>query len=174
VIEEKYALIISVLKKGHRFQEKLTEEEIDFLSESLQNTTDPGQLEKLFCIIDNTQTRSLKFSPAILKVLNSDHPSNILVFALESSRKHVLEANFIKGNRLDLEALDTFKSLLTHADPEVVEWTLRVIDEMGGQGIYFKSFFDTIKPKLAMFNNHKKNIKMIIKMLEKRWEGPRK
>jgi hypothetical protein len=173
VIEEKYAQIITVLKKGHRYQKKLTENEIDSLNQALKNTNEPKQLEKIFCIIDNTQTRSLKFSKPILDILNSDHSSNILVFALEASRKHVLEANFTKGNRLDLNTLDTFKGLLSHTDPEVVEWTLRVIDEMGGQGIYFKSIFDTIKPKLALFNNHKKNIKMIITMLEKRWEGPR-
>ncbi len=170
MIDQKYSQIIDSLKKGHRFLDKLGDDEILILKENLESTKDAELLKKIFCIIDNTQTRTTEFSKGIIKILNEVHPTDIYIYALEASRKHVLEANFIKGHRLDLDSLNTFKSLLTHESPEVVEWTLRVIDEMGGQGIYFKSTFEQIKPKITLFNKHKRHVKMIINMLEKRWE----
>jgi len=80
------------------------------------------------------------------------------------------EARFQKGLRLEFEFLETLKPLLRHRDPEVVEWTLRLIEGCGPQGIYFLREFDTIKPPpWKWFNSHQRAVREIIALLERRW-----
>lgn len=173
-IKSTYQKIISEIAKGHRGLVRLSEDDIEQLNVSLENGND---LEEVLCILEHSSQPNQKFEKNILKLLNSPVKDNILIFALNCARRHIVEARFTKGQRLDFDFLESLKKLLFHKNPEVVEWTLRLIEGSGNQGIYFLRDFDKIKPPpWKWFNAHQRAVREIITLLERRWsplEKPR-
>jgi hypothetical protein len=102
--------------------------------------------------------------------MDSAIPDALIVFAMNCARKHIIDARFQRGQRLDYEFLELLKKLLFHSNPEVVEWTLRLIESCGNQGVYFLKEFDKIKPPpWKWFNAHQRAVREIITLLERRW-----
>ncbi len=170
-IEETYQKILKEIGLGHRGLIRLSANEIEELNSSLEtNFNTYNQLEKVLCIIEHSTPLSLKFEPNLLRVLNSPIPDSLVVFALNCARKHIIEARFTRGQRLEFPFLDTLNKYLRHKNPEVVEWTLRTIEACGNQGIYFLKEFDKIKPPpWKWFNSHQRAVREIITLLERRW-----
>lgn len=170
-IEDRYQQIIEKLKLGHRFLEPLANENLQFLeSEMLKSleTEDWSSLEKILCVLDHTVTNSPALKNSIIKVLDCNNDESI-IYGLNVAKKHVIEGNFKLGKRLEFDFMETLIKLLKHSNPEVVEWTVRTMEECGSQGIFFKKDLVALKPKGIIFNKHKKATKQIIEMLEKRW-----
>ena len=90
--------------------------------------------------------------------------------ALGVARKHIIEARHKDGYRMEMDFLEVLKETLDHEDYEVKEWSLRLIEGLGSQSLFFKEQVLSIKPKLTLFNEHKKMVKEIIELLEKRWK----
>lgn len=170
-IDETYSKILSEIELGHRGFVKLSSDDMDELNSLLDSSlTDHTTLEKVLCIVEHTASLNTKFEKNILKILNSPLPDLLIIFGLNCARKHIVEARFQKGQRLDFEFLETLKKLLYHKSPEVVEWTLRLIEGSGNQGIYFLKEFDKIKPApWKWFNAHNRAVREIIALLERRW-----
>lgn len=172
-IEELYQKIIKEIEQGHRGLTKYSNEELDELERLLKSNLMErkfGELEKVLCLVEHSTHFHNKFEPAILEILNSDVPNALIIFALNCARKHIVEARFAKGNRLEYPFLETLKKLLFSKNPEVVEWTLRLIEGTGNQGIYFLREFDKIKPApWKWFNAHQRAVREIITLLERRW-----
>lgn len=168
-LDEKYHYILSEINKGHRGLVRLSDEELEKLNELLLASTFE-ELGKVLCIVEHSSTPHLKFEANLLQVLNSSAPESVLIFALNCSRKHIVEARFQRGQRLDYHFLEALKKLLYHKNPEVIEWTLRLIEGCGNQGIYFLREFDKIKPPpWKWFNAHQRAVREIIALLEARW-----
>jgi hypothetical protein len=172
-IDQSYQKIIQGLELGARSLTRFNRDELnelrDRLKVELEKKNSP-ELEKLLCLIDHSSVDDPQFEPLIIEALNQDLPPRLLVFALNCSRKHVIQARFKKGHRLEFDFLETLKKLLFSPSPEVVEWTLRTIEECGNQGIYFLKEFDKIKPPFwKWFNAHQRAVLEIITMLERRW-----
>lgn len=166
-IESTYQKILDEIQKGHRGLVRLSHEDFEKLNDLLGSLT---ELEKVLCIIEHSSSPYQKFENNILKVLNSAIPDHLVIFALNCARKHIVEARFARGHRLEFEFLETLKKLLFHKNPEVVEWTLRLIEGCGNQGIYFLREFDKIKPPpWKWFNEHQRAVREIITLLERRW-----
>jgi hypothetical protein len=162
-----YKKIIHEIGKGHRGLVRLSEEEITFLSEELLKER---LTEEILCIMEHASLPSLKFEKNLLAFLNSSARDHLIVFALNCTRRHIIEARMVKGQRLEYHFLETLKKLLFHKNPEVVEWTLRLIEGCGNQGIYFLQEFDKIKPPpWKWFNSHHRAVREIITLLERRW-----
>lgn len=173
-VEEYYSNILKEIELGHRGFVRLTSDELSELNDLLE-TSDTKTLEKVLCIVEHSITLNLKFESNLLKVLNSDIPDNLIIFALNAARRHIVEAKFQRGHRLDFDFLETLKKLLHHNNPEVVEWTLRLIEGCGNQGIYFSKEFDKIKPPpWKWFNAHQRAVREIITLLERRWSPDEK
>lgn len=170
-LTETYQTILNEIKQGHRGLVRLSQDDLEFLNQELPlSLSDPARLEELLCVIEHSTSLYNKFEKNILLVLNSDAPDFLKVFALNCARKHIVEARFQKGQRLEFEFLETLKKLLFHRNPEVVEWTLRLIEGCGNQGIYFLREFDKIKPPpWKWFNSHQRAVREIITLLERRW-----
>lgn len=177
-IEESYRNIVDEISKGHRALVRFSRDELEFLKESLERVDDPVFLEKILCLIDHSAVSYSPFDKALINLLNSDLPDHLMVFVLNCARKHIVEARGKKGERLSFDFLEALKKRLHSRSPEVVEWALRTIEECGGQGVYFLSEFDKIKPPpWKWFNEHQRAIREIIAMLERRWrllENPEK
>lgn len=169
-IDERYQLIMKGIEQGHRGLTRFSPPEIEELEAALRVAKKPEDLEKVLCLIDHSSMPHQGFEKDIVSILNSEIPDRLVVFALNASRKHILQARFNKGNRLEYEFLETLKHLLHHKNPEVVEWTLRTIEECGNQGVYFLQEFDKIRPApWKWFNAHQRAVRELITLLERRW-----
>ena len=172
-IEELYQKTIQSLEKGERALNRFTKDELGELVVLLEQelrSENTEQLEKILCLVDHTATDDGRFEPVIIQALGSDLPPRLIVFALNCARKHILQAYFKRGNRLQFDFLSTLQKLLHSKSPEVVEWTLRTIEECGNQGVFFLKDLDKIKPApWKWFNPHQRAVREIITLLERRW-----
>ena len=172
-IESHYQKILNHLGQGSRALIRFKPNEVEEISIQFQkelNQNDPTGIEKVLCLMDHSACDFSAWEPLILRALNSPLPSRLIIFALNCARKHILQARFKRGHRLDFEFLETLRKLLFSTDPEVVEWTLRTIEECGNQGVFFLKEFDKIKPPpWKWFNAHHRAVREIITMLERRW-----
>lgn len=172
-VQDIYQKIITEINQGHRGHVRFTSDELEELRDLLgKNFKEQNfeKLEKLLCLTEHSATLYQKFEPILLEILNGKIPDHITIFALNAARKHIIEARFQKGHRLEYNFLETLKVLLTSKNPEVVEWTLRLIEGTGNQGVYFLKEFDKIKPPpWKWFNSHQRAVREIITLLERRW-----
>ncbi len=170
---ERYETIMKGLAQGHRGLVRFNSDETRDLEELLKTKLaekNHPDLEKVLCLIEHSSLPHQGFEKDLLSALNSDLPDPLIIFALNAARKHILQARFNKGNRLEYEFLETLKKLLHRKNPEVVEWTLRTIEECGNQGVYFLQEFDKIRPApWKWFNAHQRAVREIITLLERRW-----
>jgi hypothetical protein len=172
-LDERYRKIMKGIQQGHRGLTRFTAPETEELEHLLRTTFQEkktSELEKVLCLIDHSSVPHQGFEPDLISVLKSDVPDHLIIFALNAARKHILQARFNKGKRLEFDLLEALKRLLHHPNPEVVEWTLRTIEECGNQGVYFLSEFDKIKPgPWKWFNAHQRAVRELITLLERRW-----
>ena len=172
-LEEIYSKILSEISQGHRALRKFSSDELEELNSLLITSFKEekfDQLEKVLCLVEHSASLHGKFEPALLELLKAPLPGHLIVFTLNSARKHIIEARFQRGHRLEYNFLEALKALLFSKNPEVVEWTLRLIEGTGNQGIYFLREFDKIKPPpWKWFNSHQRAVREIITLLERRW-----
>ncbi len=172
-LESRYAKIIAELDQGHRGLERFTDEEVTELRRLLQVSLAEknwSSLEKSLCLIDHSASNIPELEEDLIALLNSDLPTHIKVFTLDASRKHIINSRIQRGQRLTFEFLEALKKNLYAKSPEVVEWTLRTIEESGNQGVYFLREFDKIRPApWKWFNAHQRAVVELITMLERRW-----
>ncbi len=167
-----YQKILDEIQRGHRGLVRLGPNDIEDLCRQLRERRD---LEQVLCIIGHSATSSSQFEGEILSLLSGPLPPRELVFTLTAASKHIVEARFLRGERLTFEFLEAIKALLFHREPEVVEWTLRLIESCGNQGVYFRREFDKIKPPpWKWFNAHQRAVREIIALLERRWSSVEK
>lgn len=172
-LEARYNEIMTNLREGNRGLVRFSADETDELLRLLREFREKknsAELEKVLCLIEHSSMPQQAFEPELLAALNSDLPDHLIVFSLNASRKHILQARFNKGHRLEYGFLESLKKLLHHKNPEIVEWTLRTIEECGNQGVYFLREFDKIKPApWKWFNAHQRAVRELIELLELRW-----
>lgn len=172
-IDNTYQNILAELKLGHRGLVRFHIDELEELNHLLQQALlgkANEDLEKILCLVEHSAVLYDRFAPTLLQLLKASLPDGIKIFALNCARKHIIEARFQKGQRLDFDFLETIRPLLQSKNPELVEWTLRLIEACGNQGIYFLKDFDNIKPPpWKWFNSHQRAVREIITLLERRW-----
>lgn len=169
-VNSHYQRILEDLELGKRALTRFTPLEMEFLEKALSEPQGHQELEKLLCLIEHSMTLNPKLEPSLTQLLNSDLPDHLIVFTLNAARKHIILARFQKGERLVFDFLEALKKLLHSPSPEVVEWTLRTIEECGNQGVYFLREFDKIKPApWRWFNTHSRAVRELITLLERRW-----
>jgi hypothetical protein len=172
-LESRYQKIIADLELGSRALIRFNAEEVNEISALFiqeLNQRNYQRIEMVLCLMDHSAVDHKQWELILLDALARDLPPNLLVFSLNCARKHILQARFKRGHRLEYNFLEALKRLLHSPSPEVVEWTLRTIEECGNQGVYFLSEFDKIKPApWKWFNAHQRAVREIITMLERRW-----
>lgn len=172
-LETRYQKIISDLEQGSRALIRFNHDEVSQLSALFIQELDNNnhlRIEMVLCLMDHSAMDHREWEPLILDALGKELPPQLMVFTLNCARKHILQARFKRGHRLEYNFLEALKRLLHSPSPEVVEWTLRTIEECGNQGVYFLSEFDKIKPApWKWFNAHQRAVREIITMLERRW-----
>ncbi len=172
-VDEQYRKIMDGVSRGGRGLTRFNSAEMTELISLLgaaRESKNEAELEKILCLVEHASMPEQGFEKELISVLNSDFSDHLIIFALNAGRKHILQARFNKGNRLEFDFLETLKKLLHSGNPEVVEWTLRTIEECGNQGVYFLREFDKIKPApWKWFNAHHRAVRELITLLERRW-----
>lgn len=173
--EALFKTVIEQLKADHRPMLTLDEEQLVSLSNDWRHallSADTQALTQVLCILDHTLSLSELFNDLILDSFRSIQAPETLIYVLSVSQKHVIDRCGRKGERVPHQFVMALKDLLNHDDPELLEWTLRTIDQLGQQSLLLKEDVLGRKPGiLAIFNKHKNNSRMIIEMLEKRWSS---
>jgi hypothetical protein len=165
-LKEKYTEIIEQLKNNKKPQITLQKNEVKEIIEKWKSCCD-----EQVCLLDHCQSLHLEFTSLLIKTLGEDHGPDILVYALYCGQRHVIAKHHLEGLRVPHDYIMQLKKLLYHKNSEVVEWTLRTIDQLGGRSIMLKDDVIKIKPHfLQLFDSHKKASRQIIHMLEKRWQ----
>lgn len=171
-LHQKYQNVIETLKKGHRHLSALSAQEIAWIEENFSKLKTDEEFEQIFCILENTQTKNTKLGHLITQFLERENlTTTTIIFALNASRRQMIEAHHMAGRRLSPEYLSVLERYLRHKDPEVIEWTLRVIDECGSQAIIFKKVFPHIKPSVfKLYNKKYRTVLELITFLERKWQ----
>ena len=169
-IDKKYDEIVETLEKDERYLNKLAPDQLKWLADKLNNNLGTGELDKILCVVINTQTNSDQLATGLIKQFTFDHNPDSLIFLLNATRKHVITALAKKGKRPGMDYINILSTLLKHKNHEVVEWSLRTIDELGGQGIILKKDIESIKTSIfSLGNRHKRSITGLRTMLLRKW-----
>lgn len=131
---------------------------------------DTVRLQKILCILDNTHSLSTEFQDLIIETLTKVKDAETTIYTLAAAKKHVIEENLKNGVMVPQRMMELLKQLLSHPEPEVFEWTLRTIDDLGPLGLRLREEILKKRPGIgAFFNKHKKNSLEIIDHLEKKF-----
>jgi hypothetical protein len=168
-IESLYNEIISDLKQGKRGLRHLSQGEVD----GLIKNWNIEQLKLILCILDHSIESYACFDEPLIKSLYEQSDPELLVFLLGAAQKHSIAARAKDGFPPSSEFLKVIRHLLESPhikNPEVLEWVLRTIEQMGMKSILFKKEIIKLRPGLSsLFNQHKKSSQQLIDLLEKRW-----
>ncbi|MBC7428388.1 MAG: hypothetical protein H7336_07235 [Bacteriovorax sp.] len=169
-----YQEIIEKLKNDQRPKIVLTTElmaELRAEWESALSATNLDSIKKILCILDNTQTTTSELNELFFKTLKQIKDQEILVYTLAASQKHVIADSFKTGHMISYEYFEILKNLLLDKNPEVKEWALRTIENLGPLSMRFQKEVLAAKPGLIkLFNQHQKASAQIIEYLEKEWK----
>ena len=186
--EDLYSKTIEDLKNFKRPMIQLSSADFleirDLWKEGLQKLKDPSFkeeqkeqtlafLEKIFCLLDHTQKPSVLFDSLYEESFKIIKKPELVIYLLSVSRKHLIEKKFLEGNPIPKSFIKSLENLLEdyeNINPEVIEWTLRTIEQLGNQSLKLREAVLKIKPSWgSLFNQHKKASKPIIELFEKRW-----
>lgn len=169
-----YQETIESLKKGLRVQHKFTEEQFQQIKDFWEShSEDKSKTHQALCLLDFSQSTSHLFSKIIEKSFKEENDEETIVFILNVFRKHEIERSQKTGDRINGDLLMSLKELLLRSKGETLEWTLRTIEELGHQSIFFKNEILSRKPSwFSCYNEHNKASRQIIELLERRWKEP--
>ncbi len=170
-IEALYQDILEQLKEGKRPMLELSQNEIDTLVQEWERRChSPENLRPLLAIFDHCRKEHQEFQALLIKTLQSVQDSETLIFTLSAFQKHVIEFYQKRGLRFPMKILESFKTLLQHQNFEVLEWTLRTIEQLGPQGIVLKESLIMRKPGfLQGLRPQQKIIKQLIEIIFQNW-----
>jgi hypothetical protein len=174
VIDDIFKEIVHQLQNGKRPRLKLKPTEIEecvsYWNDSLHLKSPKEKLISLLCILDHTTNSHPDIQKLYIETIKVTKDKELLVYLLSGSLKHITEHCHKNGNRVSFDYLNTLEGTINSSEPEVVEWTLRCIEALGSQSIFFKQKVLAARPSLfKMFNKNNRSVAQLIDYLEKRW-----
>ncbi len=175
-VNQCYQEILEKLKRGERPLVKLSGQELLSLKEHWQkakSNQDLAEVHKVLCVLDNTQSFSGLFDELIIETLAQNSDDETLIFTLSVATKHILAYRMRAGDPVPGDFVDALGSLLADKNPEVLEWTLRTIAELGRQARKLRPLILEHRPGFsAIFNVHKRHAQEIVDLILRTTLGP--
>ncbi|MCB9061658.1 MAG: hypothetical protein H6622_09070 [Halobacteriovoraceae bacterium] len=180
LIEQAYIEIMEKLKNGERALME-TNQILDLdLNQNLDKlfslksykTSEIDSFNKILCVLTYQIKGNFKLGTKVLDIALSieNLPFETAIYCLNTLSKHVIEYCQLKGNKYPTELYEVLKKYLKSENAELLEWTLRTIDQIGMKSIVLKNEILNVRPHFFKgLNPHHKNSRAIIEMLEKRW-----
>jgi hypothetical protein len=168
--------IIDRLKKGERGLVRLsaTDEQLvlthwDELSG--ENFLDQQRLRELLCVLDHTERAVHGMDRLLIRDLVKIEQNDLLVLTLGVALKQVIDAAVVNGGPVSGEYVLALKELLLkNPTPEVFEWILRNLEELGPRSILVKEEVRRLRPGFSrLWNTHQRHCVELIDHLEARW-----
>ena len=177
-IDQYYKPLMEDLRQGKRVFFKapkpVMKEISEYFAETVQNAN-KVEMRKVLCLVDHCQLPQTFFTDIICQALEKEDDPELIVFLLSSSTTHIIRRIKEGEIRAPESYLQSLQKLLTHSNPEVVEWNLRIIEQMPKLPNALKLIVLKNKPSvLKILDKHQKASRQIITMLEKRWHHVRK
>lgn len=127
------------------------------------------KISQSLCVLDHLSDFDKKWQDLLVPILKSEH-TELIVLALGTSQKHVISFYHRNGERVPYSFLQHLEELLLTQDPEVFEWTLRTIETLGGQSMFFKEKVAKSTPGMLKRLQAKwKNSFHLINYLNEKW-----
>ena len=177
-IDQYYKPLMEDLRLGKRVFFKAPKPVMRQISEYFAKTVQSGDkigMRKALCLVDHCQLPQSLFTDTICQALEKESDPELIVFLLSSSTTHIIRRIKEGEIRAPESYLQSLEKFLTHSNPEVVEWNLRIIEQMPKLPNALKLRVLKNKPSvLKILDKHQKASRQIITMLEKRWHHVRK
>lgn len=173
-IQSRYEKVLKELANHGRALQRYTPEDIEELSRALLECEEE-KAEQVLCLINHAAYPHSEFEKPLLMFLRrKDLPAEHIVYGLNGARKHIIQARFKVGDRLELEFLELLRTLLQHSRDEVVEWCLRTIEECGNQSILLAQDVMRKRPSVfSLWRAQSRTILELVTLLQRRWDQPR-
>ena len=158
--------ILKKLRANQRPQLRLSKSEVEEIIREWKKCqfTSSKEARPLLSILNHCRGEFHEFIPLITEVLRTIENPEILIFTLSAFRKHVIEFYQKRGERIPQEILENLGPPLKHPNLEVLEWTLRTLELLGGQGLRFKESLLQRRPTL--FQSFCPKYRVIKKLIE--------
>jgi hypothetical protein len=169
-----YLSLIETIKSGARAWTNLDERENEGLQqtyETLLASHQFSELDKILCLLDHARTPLAGWEKILVNTLrNEQAPSDTLVYTMSVCGKHVIDYRGRQSERQDMAFLEALATLLSHKNLEVIEWSLRTLEQCGPQTMMVKEQIISKRPGLSrLFSQRKKHIQGIIDVIESYW-----
>ncbi len=168
-----YAELLLRLQKDERPHLELSKEVLNQIIELWQKAlaeADSQVINSIMCVLDYTRNTYDLFDELFYKTLEAPLSEQTLVFAMGASWKHMLGRWSRSGDRIPMRYIEILRSFLNSKNDELVEWSLRTIDQIGPQGRLLQKEISQNRMKLKSFISPKaKAITQLVDMFEKRW-----
>ncbi len=168
-----YGELINRLEKDERPHLELSEgvlNQIKTLWTHSLESLDNQRINSIMCVLDHTRHCYDLFDDHFYQSLESNLEDTTLVFTLGASWKHMLGRWSRSGDRITTRYIEILRKFLNSKNHELVEWSLRTIDQIGPQGRLLQKEISQNKMKLKSFINPRaKAITQLVEMFEKRW-----
>lgn len=167
-ILQTYSEIMTQLREGGRGLRRWSPTELSELRTALEQEK---FLPETLCLVAHSASTERSLEEPLLKLLSSRKlSSTLLIHVLEACHKHVIQARFKEGLRLELSFLESLRPLLRHSELTVVEWALRTVEECGPQGVLLKSEVLAARPPfLGLWRAQNRTILELVTYLERKW-----
>ncbi len=159
--------ILAAHQAGGRGLRRFTPTEVEQLRLALQN---PMEQHLAIMIAAHSSHSERELESTLQSLMTAKLSTEDLVWLLNAVRRHIIQGRFKEGERLTHEFLEALKALLHHPEGQVVEWTLRTVEECGAQGIVFRPELAKIKPSFwFLWRAQSRTILELVTYLERRW-----
>lgn len=167
-----HAEILAAHHAGGRGLRRFSPQEVEALNLSLKNSAEQ-HLAIMLAAHSSHSERDLEGT--LQNLMTSKLSTEDLVWLLNAVRRHIIQGRFKEGERLTHEFLEALKALLHHSDGQVVEWTLRTVEECDAQGIVFRAELAKIRPRpWSLWRAQSRTILELVTYLERRWAAREK
>jgi len=176
--ETRYHSLISALKQGRRPLQKYTsQEQAELLrwGETALAENLPEQLRQCLCLLDHAERSNPLYTDFLIEILQDQRNDETVIYALGTSAKHIVALYSSRGEKVPLKFRTALLELLKNKNWELLEWVLRIIEQLGNQTLMFIEPVQSIRPSLwqtlppPLGNPHARNCRDIIKLLAARW-----
>ncbi|PIP89494.1 MAG: hypothetical protein COW01_03280 [Bdellovibrionales bacterium CG12_big_fil_rev_8_21_14_0_65_38_15] len=168
-----YGELMNRLEKDERPHLELSDDVLNQIKNLWTNaleTQDNQRINSIMCVLDYTRHTYDLFDDHFYQTLESTLSHTTLVFTLGASWKHMLGRWSRSGDRITMRYIEILRTFLNSKNHELVEWSLRTIDQIGPQGRLLQKEIAQNKMKLkSLINPRAKAITQLVEMFEKRW-----
>jgi hypothetical protein len=164
--------ILAAHESGGRGLRRFNASEVQELLAALQT---PATRSTAIMVVAHSSHSERDLEAILQSLMGADLSTEDLVWLLNAARRHIIQGRFKEGERLTHEFLEALKALLHHRDGQVVEWTLRTVEECGAQGIVFRGELAKIRPRpWSLWRAQSRTILELVTYLERRWSAREK